>query len=1030
MVEAATEFRKNGFNDQDSARLAEITAIFQNVSDEATSASDAASIIISQLIAFGHAGEDATEYATHFTDAMNEVANSFSVSTGALAKGLAVAASSSSAMGNSLEETIGLITAMTEVTRNANKSSRGLSKIMANLAQVLDGTSSNGEKINKIFKDLGLSMSENGQLKSGYDLLADLAGKWGDLNSDTQKYIATTIAGATQLNNFLALMNNFSHAAEATSVALNSTGSAAEENARYMGGLEARTQALKQEFEDLSNNVIPNETVAAFLSLGKTILGVANSDIGVFLTRFGLIAGTVVGGGNIVLGFVNKIKTMTAALGAASGAAAGLQAALGWIGIALGVVAAVLPSVIDAWNESHKSAKELSEEIKGLNEQLETNKSRIDEINKLSWNDRTAEINAEYYALLKQNDELERNIKLKQQATLEKAESDEIESAVGYKVDRNKLYDLYSSVLSELSGRGDSAAIAALDKLYDSIVGTTFDTYEEATAAVDKFVSYTANALNYTSELSEKTRKEINKGIEQEKETVTGISEVTPLLKKYNEQLEKTGQLSVSQNEDFRILAGSAGTYYTSLKNMQAAGAVLSSDAEEFIKIYDKVTKKYQDASAAVENFGISIKQINEVSPKLYEYMEQNGFTISAFSSYCRDAKIDALELAKALVGSAKAWTSYQEAASAGFANIMTQTEFMRHGLTRQKYGTYESYLAAMGEKYRTNENSAAQNFLDAIAGLEQERNAAKPTSAQLKLQKFQEQVKALDHQLAMNQISTESYYASLQKLMNQYLQDAENQETLWKYEEKIYAWRTKKDEELAKKRKEETIASLQKELDVLEQQKSAVEELYDAKNKALENSNKMLERQLKLEELIQDIADARAKKILVFRNGRFEYTSDTEAVSAAKKNYNQYLQEIWREDEQSANETARDLAVAAIEAKIARQQERISKAQNGYASGTLYSSAGLHLVGENGPELRVMGAGEGVLPADITKNLWEWGLLSPKDIVSNLHAGANGGLSFNNVTMSFPSVHNANDANGFVEQLVNLAYQRAYKRT
>ena len=228
MVEAATEFRKNGFNDQDSARLAEITAIFQNVSDEATSASDAASIIISQLIAFGHAGEDATEYATHFTDAMNEVANSFSVSTGALAKGLSVAASSSSAMGNSLEETIGLITAMTEVTRNANKSSRGLSKIMANLAQVLDGTSSNGEKINKIFKDLGLSMSENGQLKSGYDLLEGLAGKWGGLNSDTQKYIATTIAGATQLNNFLALMNNFSHAAEATSVALNSTGSAAK----------------------------------------------------------------------------------------------------------------------------------------------------------------------------------------------------------------------------------------------------------------------------------------------------------------------------------------------------------------------------------------------------------------------------------------------------------------------------------------------------------------------------------------------------------------------------------------------------------------------------------------------------------------------------------------------------------------------------------------------------------------------------------------------------------------------------------
>jgi TP901 family phage tail tape measure protein len=1002
MVEAATEFRKNGFNDQDSARLAEITAIFQNVSDEATSASDAASIIISQLIAFGHAGEDATEYATHFTDAMNEVANSFSVSTGALAKGLAVAASSSSAMGNSLEETIGLITAMTEVTRNANKSSRGLSTIMANLAQVLDGTSSNGEKINKIFKDLGVSMSENGQLKSGYDLLEGLAGKWGDLNSDTQKYIATTIAGATQLNNFLALMNNFSHAAEATSVALNSTGSAAEENARYMGGLEARTQALKQEFEDLSNNVIPNETVAAFLSLGKTILGVANSDIGVFLTRFGLIAGAVVGGGNIVLGFVNKIKTMTAALGAASGAAAGLQAALGWIGIALGVVAAVLPSVIDAWNESHKSVSELAKDFNSFNQQLQTNKERLEEIAALPWTDRTADINKEYLALKQQNDELERNKVLTAEQLLNAKKFERIQTGTAY--------DVFAP---------------SYDDGFD--YGATAGQIASGTDTGHHIVRNTKEALALAEELRKKGLEPTIKTVETYANTLVEVSEE---LQKYNDILDKTGSLTEAENANLTTTLNGSQEYYSALVLMQKEGRALNEEQKQFIKLFQDTNKSYQDADAAASTFGVTLNRIKEISPDLYKYMEQNGFTVNTFSEYCKNASIDVMTLANTLVASASAWGSYSDAATAGFANIMTQTEFMRHGTTRRQYGTYGDYLAAMQQKYMgQGAADIRQKFLDALKEAREQEAKAKPTAAQQKLQKFQEQVKALDHQLAMNQISTESYYASLQKLMNQYLQDAENQETLWKYEEKIYAWRTKKDEELAKKRKEETIASLQKELDVLEQQKSAVEELYDAKNKALENSNKMLERQLKLEELIQDIADARAKKILVFRNGRFEYTSDTEAISAAKKNYNQYLQEIWREDEQSANETARDLAVAAIEAKIARQQERISKAQSGYASGTLYSSAGLHLVGENGPELRVMGAGEGILPADITKNLWDWGLVSPKDIVSNLQAGVSGGLSFNNVTMSFPSVHNANDANGFVEQLVNLAYQRAYKR-
>lgn len=125
MVESATQYRKNGFSDQDAAQLAKITATFQNVSDEATSASEAASIIISQLIAFGHAEDDAIEYSQHFVDSINEVSNAFAVSTGDLAGGLKVVASSSATMGNSLEETIGLMVAITEQTRNANKASRG-----------------------------------------------------------------------------------------------------------------------------------------------------------------------------------------------------------------------------------------------------------------------------------------------------------------------------------------------------------------------------------------------------------------------------------------------------------------------------------------------------------------------------------------------------------------------------------------------------------------------------------------------------------------------------------------------------------------------------------------------------------------------------------------------------------------------------------------------------------------------------------------------------------------------------------------
>ena len=235
MIDAATEFRKNGFNDQDAAQLAKISSIFQNVSDEAISAGDSASFLISQMIAFG---DDSPEYAMHIIDSVNAVANNFSVSSGQMAQGLGIVASTSSAMGNSMEETLGLMTAITEQTRSVSKSARGLNSIMSSLVQVLDDGSENGKKISAVFDSINESMYDsNGTIKSGFDLLQILSNHWEELGTNQQLAVAELIAVKNQINNFMALMNNFDHAVEATNTAMESQGSAIEENKRYMGGL-------------------------------------------------------------------------------------------------------------------------------------------------------------------------------------------------------------------------------------------------------------------------------------------------------------------------------------------------------------------------------------------------------------------------------------------------------------------------------------------------------------------------------------------------------------------------------------------------------------------------------------------------------------------------------------------------------------------------------------------------------------------------------------------------------------------------
>ena len=90
------------------------------------------------------------------------------------------------------------------------------------------------------------------------------------------------------------------------------------------------------------------------------------------------------------------------------------------------------------------------------------------------------------------------------------------------------------------------------------------------------------------------------------------------------------------------------------------------------------------------------------------------------------------------------------------------------------------------------------------------------------------------------------------------------------------------------------------------------------------------------------------------------------------------------------------------------------------YAEGTYRARGGLSIVGEKGPELRVLNTGDGILPGNVTKNLWDWGKINPNQFT---------GTNVTNVNVSNVSLPNVKTAEDFVAGLRNLAIQRAYKR-
>ena len=99
-----------------------------------------------------------------------------------------------------------------------------------------------------------------------------------------------------------------------------------------------------------------------------------------------------------------------------------------------------------------------------------------------------------------------------------------------------------------------------------------------------------------------------------------------------------------------------------------------------------------------------------------------------------------------------------------------------------------------------------------------------------------------------------------------------------------------------------------------------------------------------------------------------------------------------------------------------------------GYASGTRNADSGLSLVGENGPELRVLNHGDGILPSGITDNLWRWGSMTPRDMLSSLAQKAQSWaqtLNISNVTLP-----NVRDAQSFVSGLRELAQQYVTRRS
>lgn len=538
---------------------------------------------------------------------------------------------------------------------------RGLSTIAARIVKNQDALAEYGITVENV----------DGSLKSTFDVLSELKPKWDSMTDAQRTALGDTIAGQNQYKVLASVMQNFGHAADATKAALESAGSAAQENSKYMESLEAKQQALKAEFEDFANRVLSKDLVGGFINAGTAMLNFANNDVGAAVTRIGVLSTGVTGLVGIVgqtVGKIAEVGLQLKNLGVGGDSFLGMLASGKIALIVGGTVAAItaLVEVIKAVNQAVENNKfenlvasmdEANQELENTKTGYEETKKKLDELNNTPYDGNEAELQAEREQLEKQIEAYEKLIELRQTDTVEAARkvttggkqvTGATVSGLGTDEFGNKTLTTWQQTLTitdeqanALKGTFESvedATIAAFEALHEYVDSTTYEVYLEAASLGNwsEAAEIAKNALDGLGVTIAETKQKTIDWAQSQGQSLANWSKYTQdVITSSDSVTQQVGELVTSTKD-----------YYNALKILADNGENLDQWQLDFINNWETLNSVVQntDLSGAandVQELGIAAE---ESASKLDTY-------ISALDQY-RGANENAADASGVLVNS------------------------------------------------------------------------------------------------------------------------------------------------------------------------------------------------------------------------------------------------------------------------------------------------------------------------------------------------------------------------------------------
>lgn len=176
--------------------------------------------------------------AIKFLDSWSEVESRHAITAADMANALKKSASAAKNAGVDFDQLNGIIAAIGSTTRQSGK------EVGTSLRFIFRRLTS--EKGPQALGKIGIpTMTPEGDLRSGFDILGDLSSQWDNLTRAQKMNIAQAIGGTRQYNSLLVLMDNWGEALRGIQSSINSKGSAERRNLELMKTYEKQLEQTK-----------------------------------------------------------------------------------------------------------------------------------------------------------------------------------------------------------------------------------------------------------------------------------------------------------------------------------------------------------------------------------------------------------------------------------------------------------------------------------------------------------------------------------------------------------------------------------------------------------------------------------------------------------------------------------------------------------------------------------------------------------------------------------------------------------------